>query len=82
MTRVYYGVAVEHYPGCYRVKLASPKYFLQIKRRGREWLSEIRESETGTLVCYRGIWPTLRDAIDEERRLLPIEVGGGGQDYL
>lgn len=73
MTRVYYGVAVEHYPGCYRVKLNDPQYFLQIRRKGRQWLSEIRVSKTGKLVRYRGIYRTLRDAIDSVRHLLPEE---------
>jgi len=82
MTRVYYGVAIEHYPGCYRAMLANPQYFLQVRRKGREWLSEIRNSKTGQLICYRGIHRSLRDAIDSVRHLLPVEAGGGGQEYL
>lgn len=74
MAQVYYGVAVRHYPGCYRVRLADPQYFLQIRRMGREWLSEIRSARTGKLIRYRGFSPSLRDAIDNVRHLLPEEA--------
>ena len=73
MAQIYYGVAVRHYPGCYRVKLNDPECFLQIRKGRREWLSEIRSSKTGKLIRYQGIYRTLRDAIDSVHHLLPEE---------
>jgi len=78
-----YGVAEQWYPGCYRVKLADPKYFAQIKQIGKhQWLNEIRESETGILVGYAGIWDTVRDAVDELRKYMPVELGGQGKTMI
>ena len=36
-----------------------------IKKTGREWTAEIRESHNGDLLRYAGIWQTLRKAIEE-----------------
>lgn len=56
----------KHYPGCYRVRRADgAEIFGQIKKFGRKWRAEIRNTDTGNLVREAGIWPTLNDARDE-----------------
>jgi hypothetical protein len=64
----------KQYEGCYRTDSVNGQ-FGQIKRiaamRGRhaapgtEWRVEIRDSETGNLRRYAGIWPTRREALRE-----------------
>jgi hypothetical protein len=58
-----------HYRGCYRVSNGSDR-FGQIKRDGREWHAEIRDSESGSLIRVAGIWRTRSDAIDEVEFIL------------
>lgn len=33
--------------------------------KGRFWSAEIRASDTGTLLRYAGVWPSLKDAVEE-----------------
>lgn len=47
--------------------------FGQIKREGRRWTAEIRESQTGALVRFAGIWATKRDAVEECEHILERE---------
>lgn len=59
----------KHHRGCYRVTL-TPDEFGQVKREGqREWLAELRDTRTGDLIRYAGLWPTLWQAIAELRAL-------------
>lgn len=48
----------------YRVS-ANKSVFGQIKKNGHMWEAEIRETKTGDLVRFAGIWKTLADAKDE-----------------
>jgi hypothetical protein len=50
--------------GIYRITLSS-EHFGQVRHVGREWHAEVRQTETGNLVRYAGIWPTRQAAIDE-----------------
>lgn len=54
----------QHYHGCYRWTIDGEQ-FGQVKRDGHQWKAEIRESSTGSLIRYAGIWPTLREALAE-----------------
>lgn len=58
-----------HGPRCYRVS-GNGDRFGQIKRDGREWHAEIRDTESGSLVRFAGIWNTRRDAIEEVEFIL------------
>lgn len=51
-------------PTTYRV-VADTSIFGQIKRVDQKWHAEYRETETGTLIKFAGIWVTRQDAIDE-----------------
>lgn len=59
----------KHYEGCYRISNNGP-FFGQVKKVNREWHAEIRQTETGTLVRFAGIWNTRKDAIEEIDSLL------------
>ena len=48
-------------------------HFGQFKRVGREWHAEIRETETGVLVRYAGIWDRKADAVEEIEYILMRE---------
>lgn len=39
--------------------------FASIERCGRVWHVEIRDSETGKIVRFGGMWDTKRDAVNE-----------------
>lgn len=51
-------------PGRYRMTLGDTE-FGQVKRDGREWIAEVREIETGVIVRFAGVWPSLREAAAE-----------------
>lgn len=55
----------KHYIGCYRVTYPDAYEFGQIKHEGRNWLAEIRDTETGRIVRFAGIWKTKHEAIEE-----------------
>lgn len=61
---------VRHGPGIYRVRLEGSWAFGQIKKDGKLWNAEIRESITGDLRRMAGVWTTQRDAVEECERLL------------
>ena len=54
--------------GYYR--LSADTKFAGIKHERDGWHAEIRSRDTGDLIRYAGIWPTLRDAREEAERLL------------
>lgn len=54
--------------GYYR--LSDETRFAGIKHERDGWHVEIRDSDTGTLQRYAGIWPTLKDAREEAARVL------------
>ncbi|KKN40169.1 hypothetical protein LCGC14_0736010 [marine sediment metagenome] len=54
--------------GYYR--LSADTQFAGIRRDRDGWHVEIRDSATGTLQRYAGIWPTLREARDEAEHVL------------
>jgi len=58
-----------HRTGVYRLSNGGDR-FGQVRRVGREWHAEIRETETGTLVRFAGIWRTRRDAVEEIQHVL------------
>lgn len=58
-----------HGPRCYRVS-CNGACFGQIKRDGREWHAEIRDTESGHLVRFAGVWRTRCDAIEEVEFIL------------
>lgn len=51
-------------------RVSNGYHFGQVHKDGREWHAEIRESWSGALVRFAGIWGTKRDAIEEVERLL------------
>jgi len=55
----------KHYKGCYRVTYPGTGCFGQIKKAGREWIAEIRDSADGSIIRPAGIWGRLRDAVGE-----------------
>jgi hypothetical protein len=52
------------YKGCWRITL-NPDDFGQVKREGRMWLGEVRDTNTGNLLRYAGLWHSRRAAIEE-----------------
>lgn len=54
----------KQYSGCYRITL-SDRCFGQITKHHREWLAEIRYTDTGDLKRYAGVWATKKAAIEE-----------------
>jgi len=59
----------KHYQGCYRVRDGG-EFFGQVKREGRTWVAEIRETNSGDLMRYAGIWSSKRDAVEECESIL------------
>jgi hypothetical protein len=54
----------KHYQGCYRISNGG-EIFGQIKKDGRKWIAEIRETDCGDIKRYAGIWNTKKEAIEE-----------------
>ena len=52
------------------IRISNGTFFGQIRRVGREWHAEMRESVSGDLIRFAGIWKTRRDAEEEVRYLL------------
>lgn len=59
--------------GYYKVYQGPGYGFANIHRQGREWHADLRNAR-GELTQYAGIWPTLRDALEEVLFLLPHQV--------
>ena len=54
----------KHYEGCYRISFGD--VFGQIKKvRRSQWQAEVRDTQTGQLIRYAGLWNTRREAIEE-----------------
>ena len=53
----------KHYEGCYRINYGD--IFGQIKKVKRTWQAEVRNTKTGQLIRYAGLWNTRREAIEE-----------------
>jgi hypothetical protein len=62
-----------HVPGIYRVTLSGDR-FGQIKRDGREWIAEVRDTNTGTLMRFAGLWKTRKDAFEELVTINPLDL--------
>lgn len=58
-----------HSKGVYRVSCGGER-FGQIKQAGGEWHAEIRDTESGSLIRFAGIWKTRSDAIEEVEHIL------------
>ena len=58
-----------HGPRCYRVSCNGDR-FGQIRKHGREWHAEIRDTESGSLIRFAGVWRTRRDATEEIESIL------------
>lgn len=58
-----------HGPRCYRVSCGGER-FGQIRKNGRQWHAEIRDTESGALIRFAGVWHTRRDAVEEVESLL------------
>ena len=54
--------------GYYRIN--NGERFAGIRRHGRKWHVEIRQSSTGNLLQYAGIWDSLHDASKEAEWVL------------
>lgn len=67
----------KHRPGCYRLTLSDDRFAQIVKGRfylsmnafvsddtGRHWSVEIRNTETGKLLRYAGVWERLSDATE------------------
>lgn len=63
----------KQYSGSYRLTISHGR-FAQIRKSTGAWLVEIRISDTGELVRYAGLWPTLAEAKAEA--LSFIDNGG------
>jgi hypothetical protein len=64
-------VGKKHYGQTYRI--SGHKLFGQYKKEGREWHAEIRNTKTGDLLKYAGIWNRRRDAEEEIQSILKRE---------
>lgn len=63
----------KHGSNSYRMTL-SPDFFGQITKKGREWHAEMRETNTGVIVRFYGIWSSLKDAVDELESINPLDL--------
>ena len=62
----------KHSINCHRVSNGSA-LFGQIKKVDREWHAEIRDTETGTLLRYAGIWNRKSDAVEDCEHIIERE---------
>ena len=56
----------KHRPGCYRETINETQ-FAQYTKEGRYWKAEIRNTESGEVTRYAGIWNSLKDAREETK---------------
>ncbi len=64
----------KHFDGCFRSDSVTNhhgvRHFGQIKKDGRNWDAEIRNSETGKIDRFAGIWTSKKDAVEEIKFIL------------
>ena len=58
----------KHCTGMYRLTINADQ-FARIRKLMGAWLVEIRNTNSGDLIQYAGLWPTLRDAKADALRL-------------